>query len=395
MKKSFSLILPILLILGLTACEDDPSSVGQSLLEDQDLTNIYTFETTSSVIKPSYMDSIALGAASRTLIGKTEKLEAIGLWKFYFEVPDSIETEVNADNLNILSSQVTLRPTYWFGEKNAPWGFSAYEVSSTWGSTNFNKDTLNNLIYESTDLSSNLQFVDDTTITFDLDADIAYNWIKFSMNDSTLENEGIIIIPNASTNKIVGFPALTSVVDDDVLPQLSLIVESPGSFVDTLNATLINDAYAVRGDSPDPVENRIMLQSGLTVRSSIMFDVSGLPENSVIVDALLSVYPDSLNSEFGSKGTDTLVVSLLTDFNNNTVEEEDNIYSFQLQNNGNVYQGNIRRYVQYWIDELDNQGMQLKLSDEDRAVTKLAIYDNNISDETLKPRLQIIYTNVK
>lgn len=395
LNKSIVLLLISIALFSFYACEDDPSSVGQSLLEGQDLTNVYTLETVNSTWKPSYIDSIALGSARRTLVGRTANLNSTGLLKFYFDFPDSIKNALDADVLNILSATINLRPTYYFGDQSLNWDMSAYEITNEWGSADFNKDSLQNVTYNSTNLLSNLQIVDDTTITSGFNTDLVKQWMKFTHDSENFENEGIILIPGESTARVIGFPALTSDVDEAVLPQLVVIVESPGEFVDTLYASLINDAYAVEGELPAPLDHQKILQGGLPARTNLKFNLSGLSKNSVIIDALLSVYSDTLNSDYGSKGSDSLVVSLLTDFENNVIEDEDDIFSFTLIKEGNVYKGNIRRYVQRWLDELSNEGMQLKLSDEDKAVTKVAVYDNTIQEETLKPRLQIIYTDVK
>ncbi len=395
MKKSLSLFLIILLFLSFSACEDDPSSVGEDLLEGQDLTNLRNMQSIISESKESYIDSINLGSAGRTLIGKTEDLTSTGLLRFSFSLPDSIETEMDSDNLEIVSATIILRPTYYFGEESGNWEFGTHEVTRTWGYTEFNTDSLAVIPYNSEDLGSNLQFVDDTTITFEFDKNITYQWMQHSTGDTTVINNGIIFVPAPACSRVIGFPALLSVSDDSYLPQLEVIVESPGEFVDTLFATLINDAYAVEGSIAAPPENMQYIQGGLPVRTNVKFDLSGLSQNAIVVDAVLTMHTDTLSSDYGSKGTDTLVVSLLTDFEENTVEEDNNIYSFILVRDGNTFTGNMRRYVQHWLDDTENQGMQIRVSDEDKALTRIALYESAVPDTTLKPRIQIIYTDVK
>jgi hypothetical protein len=384
------------LILLFGGCEDDPSSVGKDLLDTQDLTNIYTFETRNAAFKESYIDVVSLGAAGRTLIGKYENTTSTGLMKFYFSVADSIEHAVGVDSINLISAYIKFRPTYYMGDKSLPWSFTAHKITNSWGSTDFTRDSLKNVVYETGDIGSNLQFVNDSTITFDIDINVAYEWMLYSLDDETHSNNGVILIPTTETSRVIGFPALTSVVTEANLPQLHLIVEKPGHFVDTVSAIITNDAYAVEGILPNQIANRTVLQGGLPVRTNLMFDVSQLSKSAVIIDAGLSIYIDSLNSQLGSKGTDSLVVSFLQNYEDNTLDDDDNnVFNFVLTRDGNKFTGNIRRYVQHWIDDKENQGFQVKVSDETSALTKYYLYDQTIPDESFKPLLQIIYTDVQ
>ena len=57
----------------------------------------------------------------------------------------------------------------------------------------------------------------------------------------------------------------------------------------------------------------------------------------------------------------------------------------------------ISRFVQRWIYDSENsgtpnEGLMLRMYDEDNSVNKYILYGSQVSDAELKPRLKIIYS---
>ena len=56
----------------------------------------------------------------------------------------------------------------------------------------------------------------------------------------------------------------------------------------------------------------------------------------------------------------------------------------------NKYSGDIRQFVERWIDGEENEGLEIKLSDESRSANSVTIYGTN--EIAFTPKLTIYYT---
>jgi hypothetical protein len=389
-----------ILIFGViifSGCEDDPSSVGQNLIEDQDVAKFYSIDSNEdnlSIITGNFVADINYGTSARTLVGSADNLTATALMKFVYLVPDTLEEALNNSEVTIISSELKLRVDYYFGTTTSEKLFSIYRITNDWLSTDFYRENLLEIQNESEDLSlidSDYDY-SDSLITIKFDNQSSFEFLSHSADTNNFFNHGILFQPSPSLNNIIGFPALSSSVDSETLPKLSTIIQFSNGQLDTLNAVLTSDAFAVVGDAPSEVDGINFLQGGLPLRSKLQFDLSSLPETAVAVNAELTVTYDSLNSVFGSKKSDSLVVTFLKDFEANEIDSTTT--SLVLKREGNTFTGDIKSFIQLWIDEKDNNGMQVRLFREDILLTKLALYDHSNSS-SLKPHLKIIYTDIK
>lgn len=385
-------IASIIITLG---CSDDPSLVGVGLVPDKDkveLVIINSIEEAFDQKTKTYADSLNLNYATTLLLGKHENVESIVMLKFLMFLPDSLKTEIKEGKLEILSSEILLRNIYTYGSKTNSFDFTAHKINSSWNSLTFNKDSLAFLDYEATDRSTNRVY-SDTTISFDFDIELAKEWLDFSANDDQIaNNNGLFLNYTPESDKLIGFPAISS-TNSNYLATLKIIYQASNELIDTLTIATTSDLHVVQGEVPTGNPENIYVQGGIAVRSNIHVDVSQIPDNVIINEATLKIYYDESESIIGTRPSDSLGVVGLLDYDSNEYDQlappnllvKDSLY----------YSGNITGFVQRWVSNKENHGLQIFLANEVNTVNKVALKGSTVSDNSKRPYLEIKYTSKK
>jgi len=389
--KRFIAFIAILTIF--ISCNDDPTSVGSQLIPGGDYLDFQIVDSFIDTLEQNsyyFLDNIDLKRSSTILVGKNDDIESWMLMRFYMLFPDSVLAPLQVDSLNVLSTYIELRPNYIFGELNESFGFTVHRVFDAWTPSGFNKDSMSSLIYDPSDYSANMN-ITDTVITFDIDSDLVLDWIKRTYDLERPENHGIVFIPTPNSKRIFGFPGYDA-YSTEFLPRLATVVEKPGVFVDTVFSIPFSDVHAVRGSIPIGNPENIILQGGLSTRGSIQFDVDDVPIHSIVNRATLQLFVDSLETVNGTIASDSVGVMIFKDNSLKTLLDS-TVTQYLVRDSGAVYyEGEVTKLVQEWINGEDNQGFRIHLSDESRAVNKIAIKGSNTADPALRPRLKIIYS---
>lgn len=380
----------VFLFFFVSSCSDTPTDLGSDLL-NPDLIGVISFDSQKdSIFQRSYSFKkvIALGGASRILIGKADNLTANALFVFTFIISDSLKQLVRNDSLIVLSAKVELTPDYVFGDSNATFDYSVHKINSSWVSSSFTADSFlsSKFSYEPNDLSSN-RVEGDSLYSFDLDVNTVKDWLKNQVDTSLAKNNGIVILPTATTNKIVGFVAFNPEISNDT--KVKAVVQRLGTTrQDTLTAFVLSDVYVIIGENTVTPE-RMIVQAGVVSNSYLYFDLSKIPDNAVINYAKLSVELDTLNSKFGSSFTNSLRAFLVTNSDSLKVDENTPESLFR---NGKRYEGNVSAFVRYWLNQKDNQGIILKAGNENAGVEKFILKGSSYPVYEERPKLEIVYT---
>lgn len=386
-------ILTLALISIFVSCTDDISSIGSDLLPNKDIIDIIFINSEEGAFAQQsnyYTDSLSLNTSSVLLLGKHDNVESTMLMKFFIFLPDSIEEAVNDGTLEILSSTIELEPIYTYANNSNYFDFNVHKINSSWNSLTFAKDSLSDLNYDDFDLSSNRNY-SDTLIAFDFDKELTLDWLKYSAAEEQVSNNnGIYFNFNASSDKVVGFPAI-SYEEDNKLAILKIVVSVPGQYLDTMEVEVTSDVHVVLGDLPVGNQENIFIQGGIVVRANLMIDVSQIPDNTIINQAILKIYYDESESLIGTKISDSLGAAALVDYDGNELDE--NLYPTLLEREGSAYSGDITRFVQSWVSTKENHGLQIFLVNEITTVNKVALKGASPTDPFLKPYLEIIYTS--
>ncbi|MCF6268155.1 MAG: DNRLRE domain-containing protein [Melioribacteraceae bacterium] len=389
------LTISILLLFSINSCSDDPTSLGVDLIPDQDLITINSIDSAFfQKVRYYDTDTLALNSSSRVLLGKSDRVESTILMKFLMFFPDSIKKPILADSVIIKSAIIEMEPIYTFGEEsNTSFDFTLHKITNTWNSLEFGKKDLPSLEYNLEDVSTNRQFHGDSLITMDVDKNLILDWMKLSANKLQEDNYGLYFKFTNETNKVVGFPAISTLYDS-VLTRIEIIIEVPSKFTDTLIVQVTSDAHVVLGELPTSNNQNIFVQGGIPVRSNMFFDVSSIPNYAIINRAILKLSYDESETLMGNNSLDFLSIILVNDFETSEIDTDFPKVNLVKDSVETFYSGDISQFVQNWVT-VENNGFQLYLIDEISTVNKLAIATEKHPNQDLRPYLEIIYTSKK
>ena len=389
MKYPLSFIVIIfLIVINVLSCSDDPTSIGIDLL-DGDFLIVSTFDTADDTVTQSssfFKEVVPLGLSSKVMIGKRDELEATALMDFTFFIADSLRQDFLDGNILVNKAFIELTPAYTYTDEDAEYDFTVHEITSDW-SIGFTSDSLANLSFDEEDLSSNKNFTD-SLYTFDLNNDFVLQWIKVSIDSSLGKNNGIYYIPTMSTGKVVGFQALTTTSSNAA--KLRVVIEKPGSFVDTIRAFIFADVSTIIKDLPVLPVVDIGVQASTTIQSRLFFDLSEIPPDIIINKAELILTEDTLSSITGSSFNPNLTVFKITDSSDVTIDESRGIL---LIKNNNTYTGDITLFIISWITNEDNQGMVIRSASLIEGLELFAIKGSDDPNLSERPRLRIVFTS--
>ncbi len=396
MRYRIFIVLTILTAFFLTSCEKDPTDVGSNLLPPDDFINLVTVNSTTDNwlqnSKSFQGDAENLGRSKILLLGNHSGISSSILINTFIVLPDSVFTALQADSIIVQSAWMELQPIYSWGDTSSTLDLSAYRINQYWQHNNFNSDSLNLLSYDNNNIASQVQ-ESDSLIVFNLDKNIVQGWLNARVDTTLPKNYGLLF-KSIGNDKIMGFPAANG-IEFGALPKLSIQIEKPGEYIDTLSTIVIReDVHVVEGDLATISSDKILLQAGLLGRGYLNIDMSKIPKYSVINKAELSVHYDSLLTEFGTPISDSIEVSLFSDSLNLQIIDS-TIAPIFLIRNENYFKGDIRTLLQFIINGNQNYGLRLKLSGEERSVDKLVIDGSTTNIDANKPKLTITYTGIK
>jgi hypothetical protein len=392
-------IFPIILLavsLLFISCSDEPSSLGVELV-GSDYITVKTYDSINDTISQNssfFISVIPLGSADWLLVGRhqspEQNIEASTLLKFIFGLADSLKTDVLADNINVLDSWIELRNRYTYSYKDtlATMNFTVHKVNSYWSAAGFTIDSLPMLQFESNDVSSNFS-ITDTIYSFHIDNALPFSWLKNSADNTLESNFGIYLEPTTSSTKVIGFQALTALSSQAA--KLTVVIEKPGAYVDTISGFIAADISLVDGPIPTLPPGLMCVQSSVSINSKLKFDLGILPPGIVINKAELYITNDSLNSVKGSSSNNSLKVLFLSSDDSTTTEGN----AISLLSSDNVYSGDITTFVRTWLGRNENYGILIEAGSPTLGMDLFALKGSDYNTISERPRLRITYTQQK
>jgi hypothetical protein len=386
MIKSFYSILILTLISLIISCSDSPSDIGKDLLIG-DMINVLKLDSSVDTLNQtsnSIKKIIPLGNSPRLLLGKYNNLTAYTLISFTFTLPDSIKRAIKNDSLEVLEAKGTINLDYLYGNKNAAFDYSIYEIESFWNSSNFTADSFRVLSFSQNDLGFD-KVENDTALFFKINNNIVKNWLLNEVDSSLARNRGILFYPKAHTQKILGFIAFSPEISNDT--KIDVIVRKPGKYVDTLLAYVLADVSVVIGDNQLD-SNYITIQSSLVYNGFLKFDLSPLKRGTIVNFAQLTLSLDTLKSKFGNNYFNELRAYIIK--SSDTTQIFDNFYP--LKRVGDKFIGDVTGMIRYWTSNNQNYGILIKAGNETIGLEKFIIKGSNYPLISQRPKLEIIYT---
>lgn len=381
-------------IASFFSCTDEPASLGIELISS-DYVTVKTYDSINDTISQSssyFKRVIPLGTADWFLVGRYQDntnpsldITASSLLKFVFGLADSLKSDLNSDNINVLDSWIELTNRYTFTDTLGTMNFSVHKVNSYWTSFGFTIDSLPQLQYDMVDVSSDFS-ISDTMYTFHIDENLPLGWMKNAADNTVGSNYGIYLEPSMSSNKVLGFQALTPVSSNAA--RLFVVIEKPGVYTDTINGFVSADISLVDGPEPNLSTDLMCVQSSVAINSKLTFDIGVLPPGIVINKAELIVSADSINSIKGSGFSNNLIAKYLSYADSLNTEGN----SVTLVYNNNQFIGDITAFVRSWVTKNENYGLLLEAGNQVLGLELFALKGSDFSVVAERPRLRVTYT---
>lgn len=410
MKLNFIKIIAIsLIVFAVWACEDDPSSLGIESIPDSDLIQVLemnslenNFIQTTDYYSAGYNSEKKdtnwnLGTAIRIHVGKSENIKSSMLIKYNFAFTDSFKSKIKNDSVHVDSTWLELKPKYVVNGESSNFGMTIDRINSSWGSSDFDVDSLNNVKSSITPLNYNVLEQNDTLWRLEVNNDLSIDWMKAIAEDKPELVEGLLFSPTENTDKIYGFYSLhsTNITDGfDEIPNIKIKFHLSGqeNNPDTLTFYSIRDVHVLEGELPSDNEGNIYLQGGFPIRANLFFDINKLPKNAIILQANLDLFYDDLRTINGSRSADTVAAIMYSDSLRENFVQSSSVGVLLRNEDEKKYSGNLTSTVQRWNNGEDNFGLYLYITDEKRYLNRVALRGSSFSDPAFRPRLTIKYT---
>jgi hypothetical protein len=392
LKNKLGFILISLLFLA--ACEEDPAPTGVQLLPDNDLIDVvaYNSQDAAAEITSSTFLSPSSGEKSSALwLGSVGSYESVALLRWFSF------TEAIGDEGVILETKMILRAEgSSFGAPSAQIGFDALEIINEWDVFDLTSEHLGDIQTESVPRGSYQG--NDSVMVIDLDTAMVREWMnRFTHNiNATSENRidepfGIKLQPKGMT----AIQALHSINSSIVQPELYFIVQR-GDIVDTLLGRDLRDTYVTQG--PDYSAQPLSVHGGLSNRGRIKFDLSGIPDGSIVSYVKLTLTRDSTQEMRSNLGLNAVQVfeALSTEKDSTSGSSalcqptSDTAHVFVAE--GTVDGGTLLLAVQRWVASPSfNRGFIITKLAESSDLDQI-IFHGASADPDKRPRLEVYYT---
>ena len=258
--------------------------------------------------------------------------------------------------------------------------FSGYEMDSAWN-IYYTWDSVAAAHRGTKNIVVGSPSIDDSLIIINIDTAVIRQWAK-ATQDSAVSNNGFLLVPQ----NISGIFSIYSFSSSTYLPELSVayydtngveqsFVSTSGSSNSVAHSTITNVV---------PSGPYRILQSAAEDREKLIFDLTHIPNLSIVNFAELTLFEDPSDSVYSGNSIDSLVAYHITDPSTNAVD-----YSSGSALTLKKHIFIVTTEVQQMLNT-GNYGFIITPYDESGNADVRFIYDENAPD-SLKPRLSITY----
>ncbi len=387
--KFFSVFVTLLglSIIGFWGCEQEPNDLGLNFLPGNDTlgTVVLNSETdTMQISALSFLEYINTYPSYFSLIGLYQNYESKFLLKFK-------DITSNYDSCTVLSANVYLTyNNYYFQDSLGITSFNIYPLTDTITFSTITYDKFNNS-YIGTDLLGSYTgtLSDTTTIGIPIDTSIVRKWLwKAANSNYPYENNGIAFVPTTLSTSIKGFYS-SLILTDSIKPYITAVVQK-GTKIDTIKLSSSESVTLSNVTNILIPQDRFILNTGISYRSILKFDLGKLPQNVTINEAYLEFKLDESNSFIKNRSDSRIAFSRVTDTTGNI--QTDGILFFTSKKDSITYTIRMQYIFQKWNMGAPNYGVLLNYVYDYQGLDKYAFYSQSILDATKRPLLIIRYT---
>jgi hypothetical protein len=377
------------------SCKENPRNFNSSLLgPDQiNLVNLDSYVAGLSQNSASFKTVVKTGAANTLILGnyttKSGNIQQASILMRcdYSTISDSNKSDLLNGNAVVADSWIVFTKTYAFGDTSVNQiNFGAYNINTSWTSSGFTSDSLNNFSYDNNDVSGQKTLAADSTNIYKVHINGSAIQSEITNYANSIQDNGLYLKPSSSGNTVWGFGSVTSAYP----PALVVVLNKLGVISDTLYFNILNDVSVLSGDIVSGAQD-IYLQPGLVGQSRVAFDMSIIPVGSIINQAKLLLTLDRSNTVNGTAFNSDILCYNIADSASKIIDSTMS-YITILQQDSVTYEGDITSFVQKWVTNKMNQGLLLTPADGLDGMDIFAFKGSNSSNAFQRPRLLIFYT---
>lgn len=403
---TLSLALLLTLVLLFNGCNDEPTEVGYSFIEDTiDLFPISSFDRTIFTGQKNLTRRLNIFNGGALLVGRADSVHA-----FSFVRPGAFtDTLGNIQAQEIDSAFLTIHPIrYVFGDSSGTktFGFKAYRITrlftneTTWDSVYpgglpqsqyFDQSKVISQYRASIELKDSMD-----AIRLPLDKELVAEWLRMQADTNlAMQIYGLALIPDEDCNVVHQFSGQMLADAERNSPFFTFYITRENGDKDTTAEFSAIETSIV--NAPWPEEGTLTIQGAVMYNAQLMFDVSFLPDLASIHRAQLELTIDTARSVWGNNGPD---IAISADLGRDSVYYPDQTelirnWSGYLDTLDNKYIfSNIGFALEIW-NRSDKAGSLIfrhsLFSDQYHETDRIVFYGLDAADD-VKPKLTLIYS---
>lgn len=305
-KISVSLIAALILLPALFSCNEDPTPLGYSLVQDTvDIFAVSTDDRELISSSKSYLFPMNYFNSGLSLIGKSGETES-GVLVRFGPIPDTLNYLKIED---IHSAEITLTPKrYAIGDTLSSnfLSFGIHKVNNAWVRETSTNDFFSGSLFTSTPFAEYSDRIErkDTmdAIKLPFDKSLLVEWFaKQAAKTDTIW--GIALVPKDNSTIINEFYGSSSHVR--LAPYITLTYNNKKGGIDTL---ILESALEKNFSKTTSIsDDRLIVQGAVSYRTRLEFDLSFIPKFAGIHKAELRLTMDRSKSSSGNFPLDTVI----------------------------------------------------------------------------------------
>jgi hypothetical protein len=378
------------LIVFITACDENPVTVGEGILPEEDFVTIDTV-VISSYESFSFNFLISTSGSEKLFVGENQDHRTSSILRFTeFLHPRGI-TPDTVNNSEIFNAVLFLHPVYYLGDSTQTIPLYLYEVLSGWSTQEFTRDVFDSIERSTEPIASASYMPGDTNaVALPLPDDLISRWAEQGLQ--SVLSKGLIIGSDETANGIVGFQG----APPDNQPQLRIIYGTEEQ-QDTITIVQNVRAFSAYNKRNLNLPDNIVIQSGAVTRAVVRFDLSQIPQGSLIHNAQLELTRNPELSYFHPEVRDSLFAHHLADPNKLILRQTNagiftSITDTLAQTT--IYRASVSEIVQAWATVETNNGFIIRDNNETLGLHRASFYTETAQDFGKRPRLTIIYSRL-
>jgi len=391
-KRIFDILFILLIIQGFLffqSCDNNPNDLGlEYILSDTLGTKVLNSNKDSMAITfNNFRRYINTYSSIYFTVGKYQGYESKTLLK-------ALSISENYDSSVVLSSYIKINYNkYAYRDTLGSVSFGIYALTKKYDLALITNDSFSTSSIGTNLLGSYSGTPNDTnSIQIPFNSLTAQNWLNYAADTNyPQKNYGIIFVPNGGSTTIKGFGTQykPSSIITNLVPKV-VIVALKGGDTTTLTYDLETVSLNTTTDSPY-ITDRFVLQNGISYHTILNFDISKLPSNVIINQALLRLKLDRSNSYIFSGTNKKLLFNLVTDSAAKTIDAASGYVTSEPDSV--TYTVTLTTVFFRWNNgAAANYGIYIRNAYDILNLDKFYFYGPNDPDTAKRPLLTIRYT---